>query len=111
MERLISFLGLLCFIGLCWLISNNKKKVIWKPIIGGCALQFIFAILILKTPFGGVIFEKAKEFFNGVMAYSIEGAKFVFGPLADFGASAKAFGPAYGFIFAFQKTHYNRSRL
>src|SRR3990167_4717916 len=102
MLQITSFFGIFVFVGLCYLLSENKKAIRWKPVIGGILLQFLFAVLILKTDAGLAIFDGAKEFFNGLLSFSIEGAKFVFGPLANFEVSAKAFGPQFGFIFAFQ---------
>ena len=48
--RLISLLGLFVFIALAWAISYNRKLFPWRTVLWGLALQFIFAILILKTP-------------------------------------------------------------
>lgn len=100
--KLVSFLGLFVWIGIAFLLSENRKAISWKPVIGGCALQLVFAIFILKTGLGLAVFDTAKDFFNGLLGFSIEGAKFVFGPLANAPVSAKAFGEQYGFIFAFQ---------
>jgi len=102
MDRIMSFVGLGVFLGICYLLSKDRRAIKWKPVIGGCVLQFIFAYLILKTAAGQAVFVQAKIFFNAILAFSIEGGKFVFGPLVDFGVTTKAFGPANAFIFAFQ---------
>lgn len=100
--KLTSFLGIFVFIGICYLLSENRKAISWKPVIGGLVLQFVFAVFILKTGLGLSIFEAAKEFFNGLLGFSVEGAKFVFGPLVKMDVTSQVFGGANAFIFAFQ---------
>lgn len=81
-QKAISLLGLLVFTGLAWALSVNKKAVDWKLVGWGLALQFIFAILILMTPWGKSFFEGANDVFNALIGYTVEGAKFLFGNLA-----------------------------
>lgn len=100
-ERWIGIVGLAVIIGLSYLMSTDRKAVKWKPIWTGIALQFLFAIFILKTPFGAAIFEKARIFFEAVLGYSGQGVEFVFGPLGVVPMVNKVF-PGRGFIFAFQ---------
>lgn len=102
MERVIGVIGLFVFIGLCWVFSANRKAIRWKPVIGGFIFQLIFAVLILKTPFGRHVFEFARGFFESLLSFSLEGARFVFGPLVKIDVASKAFGPTNAFIFAFQ---------
>lgn len=102
MLRLTSVLGLVVFIVICYALSTDRSKIKWKPVIGGCALQLFFAVLILKTPVGAVVFGAARDFFNALFAFSVDGATFVFGPLASFELAGKAFGAGNAFIFAVQ---------
>lgn len=92
MERFISLLGLLVMIFIAFALSDNKKKIYWKTIVGGVLLQFIFGVIILKTSFGVWVFEWAKNFFNAILSYTNFGINFVFGPLNDYSK--------IGFIFA-----------
>jgi CNT family concentrative nucleoside transporter len=94
MERFTGLVGLAAILGLCWLLSKNRKSVRPSLLLWGLGLQFSFAFLVLKTPFGRV-FEAATVAVNALLEYSEEGAKFVFGPLGT-----KA-GP-FGVVFAFQ---------
>ena len=68
--------------------------------IWGMILQFAFAIFILKTPIGFRLFQGAQLVVDQLNVYANEGAKMVFGPLADGEALRKAFGPGQGFVFA-----------
>ena len=48
--RFVSLFGLLVFIGIAFLMSNNKSKIRPRIIIWGLGLQLLFASIILGTP-------------------------------------------------------------
>jgi len=52
MVRLTGLLGLVCFIGIAYLMSSNRKAIHWKTVGWGMALQWILALVVLK---GGAI--------------------------------------------------------
>ena len=81
MYRLISFIGIFVFIGLAWLVSENRKKVDFKVVGYGIGLQFIFALFILKTPPGEIIFSFLNKIFTKMLDFTNKGAEFVFGGL------------------------------
>ena len=60
-SRFMSFIGLFVMLGFAWLLSNNKKKMDFRVILGGISLQFILAACILKSRFGQMIFVVAKD--------------------------------------------------
>ena len=66
-------------LGIAWALSNNRRKMDWRLIGGGILLQFVFALLILKTVPGKEFFLWAKDAVNAIVGLSDEGAKFVFG--------------------------------
>lgn len=99
LAKLVSLLGLVAFIALAWLLSNNRRKFPWRTVLWGVGLQFAFALFILKTPFGESLFEGATKMVGQLNLYAIEGAKMVFGPLADDAKLGKIFGPGGG-VFA-----------
>ena len=74
-----SVLGLVAFILIAWLISENRRKVSTKIILGGLLLQLIIAISILKFPFLKNIFFGINRFVELVQKSTLEGTKFVFG--------------------------------
>lgn len=98
--QVISAFGLVAIICLCWAMSSNRKAFPWRTVLWGMALQFIFAIFILKTPIGLRIFQGAQVAVDQLNVHANEGAKMVFGPLADGEALRKTFGPGQGFVFA-----------
>jgi CNT family concentrative nucleoside transporter len=92
-DWVMSGVGLFTMVGVAYALSSSRKDIKWKTILTGLALQLILGLIILKTPFGIAIFDTAKEAFNGILNYTNEGSKFVFGSLVDV--------PKSGFIFAF----------
>jgi concentrative nucleoside transporter, CNT family len=77
--RLNSAFGIVAFLGLCWLLSSARSKIRWRPVITGIALQFIFALFILKTPWGRAVFDTVAKAATGLLGYAQVGARFVFG--------------------------------
>jgi CNT family concentrative nucleoside transporter len=57
--RLISLFGWMTMILAAWAISYNRKLFPWRTVVWGIGLQFVLAVLILKTPGGKVLFEFA----------------------------------------------------
>ncbi len=78
MERLISLLGLFTMVGLAWLMSSHKRKVSWRLVGGGMLLQFVFALLILKTGPGQAVFVWMGDFFRQLLSFVDEGSAFMF---------------------------------
>jgi CNT family concentrative nucleoside transporter len=79
--RLISLVGMFVMLGLGWLLSVNRKAVQWNVVIWGTVLQLVFAIIILKTPFGQAFFNGINNVVVGLLGFTVEGARFLFGDL------------------------------
>ncbi|MGE5647315.1 MAG: NupC/NupG family nucleoside CNT transporter [Acidobacteriota bacterium] len=94
MGRFTGIIGLLAVLAVCFAFSKKRRAIQPRVIAWGLGLQFAFAFLVLKTPFGR-LFNAASVAVNAMLGYAEEGSKFVFGPLG-----AKA-GP-FGVVFAFQ---------
>ncbi|MCU0567984.1 MAG: NupC/NupG family nucleoside CNT transporter [Oculatellaceae cyanobacterium Prado106] len=109
MERLVSLFGLLVFVAIAYALSINRKAVIWKPVLWGIALQFIFAVLILRTPVGLQVFQFLGDGVTRFLDFSDAGASFVFGEnFRDFFFAFKVL-PTVIFFSAFISLlyHYN----
>lgn len=66
-------------VSIAFLISNNKKKINYRVILGGLLLQFVLAVFLLKTAIGYRIFKAAQVFITTILSLSDKGAAFVFG--------------------------------
>ena len=79
MERFVSLLGLVTMLALAWLISDNRKKMNWRLILSGVALQLALAALLLGTPLRTRVFDLVGAMMTGFINCSDRGAEFVFG--------------------------------
>ena len=82
-DRLRGIVGLVVLVGMAWVLSTDRTKVPWRVVGWGFALQIVFALLILKPPYGSIAFDKAGEVVNALLAFTMSGASFVFGNLAE----------------------------
>jgi CNT family concentrative nucleoside transporter len=93
-QRFISFAGIFVFLVLAYLISENKKSINYRIVAWGMSLQLVFALFILKTKFGELLFAGVRKGFGLLIGFSDKGAGFVFGNLVN--------NTAIGAIFAFK---------
>ncbi len=62
-------------------------------------MQFVFALLILKTPWGAAVFAFTGKAIQQLIRFANEGTSFVFGPLANDMAMGAVF-PGNALVFA-----------
>lgn len=73
-------LGIAALLGIGWLLSVNRRAVRWRPVFVGLALQWVLALLILRTPIGPAFFDTAQTLFKNLIELAKQGAKEVVGP-------------------------------
>lgn len=88
-------LGIAALIGICYLLSNNRKAIDWGLVIKGLAIQFGLALALLNISFLRFIFKIISDFFVQILKFTEAGATFLFGGLMDPSQS-------FGYVFAFQ---------
>jgi CNT family concentrative nucleoside transporter len=96
--HLVSALGLVVFATIAWLLSSHRRKVAWKTIAWGIALQLIIGLLIFRVPATHRVFLWMNDAVLALLNASRAGTTFLFGPLA---ASPGEPG-SVGFILIFQ---------
>src|SRR6058998_2940962 len=94
MGRFTGLIGLVAILGVAYLFSSQRRAIRPRILLWGLGLQFLFAILVLRTDFGK-IFQLIGAGVNAMLEYAEVGSQFLFGPLG-----AKS-GP-FGVVFAFQ---------
>lgn len=52
MNHSVGMLGIFAFIGVAWLLSENRARFPWRTVLTGLGLQTILAWLILRTRAG-----------------------------------------------------------
>jgi len=104
---LFGLLGLAILLSIAWLFSNSKNNVNWRIVGTGIGLQILFAIFVILTPWGSIVFDAIGSFFVKIINFTFDGAEFVFGALANQANFEQTFpesmhNQGFGFIFAFQ---------
>ncbi|KMJ58830.1 transporter [Bacillus sp. LL01] len=89
-------MGIAVIFVIAFLLSENKRKIKIRTIVGGLAIQLLFAFIVLKWEFGRSVFLKLTELVQNIINYANEGIGFLFGPVLGNPGSE-----ATGFVFAF----------
>jgi concentrative nucleoside transporter, CNT family len=71
--------GILVVLGIGFLFSSHKKNINLRTVLGGLAIQLIFAFLVLKTTWGQAGLKLLSSGVSRIIDYSNEGISFLFG--------------------------------
>jgi len=83
MGSLLGILGLFTLLSIALLISENRSAINIKTVFYGLIFQLIFALFILKTPFGAPIFSFLDKSINILIGFSSSGSDFLFKSYID----------------------------
>ena len=95
LDKFTGLIGMALIILTGYLLSSNRRAIKWKVVGWGVGLQVLFAIFVLRVPFGQELFRRLGNFVTTVLHYSYVGSEFVFGELGKPSSTL-------GVIFAFQ---------
>ena len=95
MTNIISAGGLLLMLGAAYGLSNNRRAIDFRIVGWGLTLQLSFALFILKTSPGAIVFDSISRGVTTMLGFADAGSVFMFGPLASDTQS-------FGVIIAFQ---------
>lgn len=79
MQRIVSLFGLVVMLLLAWALSAERRRMNVRLILSGIIIQFIFAVLILWTWPGRLVFASARTVVTRIVGFSDTGAEFIFG--------------------------------
>lgn len=94
MNILWGLFGVFVVLSIAFIFSSNRKAIKPRTIIGGLAIQFTFAFVVLQWDLGRQALEGLTMLVNNVIGYTDEGINFLFGGLFQ--------AEGVGMIFAFQ---------
>jgi CNT family concentrative nucleoside transporter len=108
-PRLQPLTGLIVILAIAYSLSTNRRAIDTRTVAWGLALQMLFALIVLKTAAGRMVFQKLASVINRLLDFAFVGSSFVFGPLGSKTVWPEimtkvlgADGVQYGVIFAFQ---------
>ncbi|QDF68200.1 NupC/NupG family nucleoside CNT transporter [Shewanella sp. SNU WT4] len=90
MEVFISLVGMMCLIGLAVMLSENRRAIKLRTVIGALIFQVTFGAFVLYVPAGQVMLDNVSSGVMQVIGYGNQGLSFLFGDLANY---------SLGFIF------------
>ena len=109
LSRLQPLIGLVGILGVAYALSTNRRAINPRIVAWGLGLQVLFALIVLKTEIGSRTFQWLGDRIQGLLHHSVEGSRFVFGPLGDQAVWAQVMtgalgdaGAQYAVVFAFQ---------
>ena len=76
--HLQGLIGMILLLGIAFILSNNRRKINYRIVGWGLSLQFIFGILILKTPLGKPLFGFFDKVITKLISFSDAGSDFLF---------------------------------
>ncbi|WP_408007488.1 NupC/NupG family nucleoside CNT transporter [Pseudalkalibacillus sp. A8] len=95
MQYLWGIVGIITILLIAFLVSNNKRKIRLRTVLGGLAIQIGFALIVMKWNAGKAALQKVSMVVQNIVNNANEGIEFLFGGLV-------AEDSGLGFIFAFQ---------
>ncbi|WP_445383824.1 NupC/NupG family nucleoside CNT transporter [Robiginitalea sp. IMCC43444] len=95
-SLLRGILGMLVLLAVAYLFSANRRRIQWRTVGIGLAIQLLLAIGVLKVPAVQWFFNLLGQFFNSILNFTIAGSTFLFGNLMDLDNAN------IGYVFAFQ---------
>ena len=82
-TRIQPVAGLALILALAYCLSSARRAIDYRNVAWGLGLQFLFAVIVLKTPYGRAAFEAAGTVITRILGFSVKGLEFVFGPLGQ----------------------------
>ncbi|MFO7653957.1 MAG: nucleoside transporter C-terminal domain-containing protein [Candidatus Krumholzibacteriia bacterium] len=80
-ANLVSLLGAVVLLGLAWAVSHDRRHFPWRTAFWGLGLQFAFALLLLRTPWGQAAFGTARVVVIRLLSFTDAGTHFLWGNL------------------------------
>ena len=83
MKIIWNLIGVAVVLGICWLLSWDRKHVPWKTVARAFIAELVIAVIIVKVPLGQKIVTILSNGLTAVINCGNEGLTFVFGDLFD----------------------------
>ncbi len=104
MDRFQGLIGIVLILMIAFLFSNNKKRINYRLVLSGLALQLTIGVLILKIPAITKFFQILGKGMGKIEEFARQGAAFVYGGVAAMSPAGATDFTNGGFVFAFNVT-------
>ncbi len=82
-ERSLGLVGLAVMLLIAYAMSYDRKRIPWRLVATGLALQAVFGLIVLRTAPGRWFFAFVGDVVTGILGFVVNGASFVFGNLVE----------------------------
>jgi CNT family concentrative nucleoside transporter len=83
LSRVQPIAGLAVILALAYCLSSARRAIDYRTVGWGLGLQFLFALIVLKTRVGQAVFQVAGAYITRLLDFAYVGSSFVFGPLGN----------------------------
>ncbi|HTM02810.1 MAG TPA: nucleoside transporter C-terminal domain-containing protein [Vicinamibacterales bacterium] len=83
MSRIQPIAGLAVILAIAYCLSSARRAIDYRTIGWGLGLQFLFAVIVLKTAVGQQVFQTLGGYITKLLNFTYVGSSFVFGPLGN----------------------------
>ena len=83
MARFTGLIGIAVLLTVAWLLSTDRKAIRWRTVAWGLGLQVLFAVLVIRFPYGQIALAKVAGVITDLLGHAADGSKLVFGPIGD----------------------------
>jgi len=97
-----SFLGILVFLAIAWVLSENRRSISWRTVAAGVGLQFTLGLILLRLPPSRGLFLALNRLMQMLTEASADGTSFVFGYLGGGPMPFELSSPGAEFVLAFR---------
>lgn len=97
-----SLIGFFLLHALAWVLSEDRKRVVWRPVVAGMLLTLALGVLLLKAPLVKDAFLALNDVLNALEKATREGTTFVFGFLGGGPLPFAETYPGASFVLAFR---------
>ncbi|WP_163932477.1 NupC/NupG family nucleoside CNT transporter [Paraferrimonas sp. SM1919] len=85
MQLFMGLVGVVTLLLCAFALSENKKAINWRTVLGALGLQAAFAALVLYVPLGQSLLGAMSSGVASLLSFSEQGIRFVLGDLYDTG--------------------------
>jgi CNT family concentrative nucleoside transporter len=89
-------------LGIAILLSEDRRRIAWRPVAAGVALQLVLALVMVKLPLSQSLFAGLNQVVLMLDKATTAGTSFVFGYLGGDALPFEVSDPSKTFVLAFQ---------